>query len=69
MRGGPKGEFFPRRLYVAGPDERASLLLFTEHFSDDEDEDGSAKATAQEQIQQRIACCGQKDCWTVIVEA
>jgi hypothetical protein len=42
--------------------EQASLLLFTEHFSYDEDEYGSAKATAQEQIQQRIACCGQNDC-------
>jgi hypothetical protein len=42
----------------AGPDEQASLLLLTEHFSDDEDEYCSAKATAQEQIQQGIACCG-----------
>jgi hypothetical protein len=43
----------------AGPDEQASLLLLTEHFSDDEDEYCSAKATAQEQIQQGIACCGE----------
>ena len=41
------------------PDEQASLLLLTEHFSYDEDEYGSAKATAQEQIQQGIACCGE----------
>jgi hypothetical protein len=41
--------------------EQASLLLFTEHLCYDEDEYRSAKATAQEQIQQRIACCGQKD--------
>ena len=41
---------------------RENLLLLTEHFSYDEDEYGSAKATAQKQIQQGIACCGQKDC-------
>ena len=55
----PEREFFPRRLRVGS--QQATLLLLTEHFSDDEDEYGSAKATAQEQIQQRIACCGQKD--------
>jgi hypothetical protein len=49
----PEREFLPIGGYVsAGPDEQASLLLFTEHFGYDEDEYGSAKATAQEQIQQ-----------------
>jgi hypothetical protein len=38
-----------------------TAVLPTEHFSHNEDEYCSAKATAQEQIQQRIACCGQKD--------
>jgi hypothetical protein len=33
-------------------------LLPTEHFSHNEDEYCSAKAPAQEQIQQGIACCG-----------
>ena len=33
-------------------------VLPTEHFSHNEDEYCSAKATAQEQIQQGIACCG-----------
>jgi hypothetical protein len=41
---------------------QADFSLSAEQFSHDENEYGSAKATAQEQIQQRIACCGyQKD--------
>jgi hypothetical protein len=36
-------------------------VLPTEHFSHNEDEYCSAKAAAQEQIHQGIACCGQKD--------
>jgi hypothetical protein len=40
------------------PEIERWAVLPTEHFSHNEDEYCSAKAAAQEQIQQGIACCG-----------
>jgi hypothetical protein len=53
-----RGNFSVGGYASAGLEEQASLLLLTEHFSYDEDEYRSAKAAAQKQIQQGIACCG-----------
>ena len=49
-----KGLFVFREL----PVNEHWAVLPTEHFSHNEDEYCSAKAAAQEQIQQGIACCG-----------
>jgi hypothetical protein len=49
-----KGSFF----FFREPVNWALAVLPTEHLSHNEDEYCSAKAAAQEQIQQRIACCG-----------
>jgi hypothetical protein len=46
-----------KRLILLPGIERWAVLP-TEHFSHNEDEYCSAKAAAQEQIQQGIACCG-----------
>jgi hypothetical protein len=55
QRGLPRrGSFF---FFRSQSIERWAVLP-TEHFSHNEDEYCSAKAAAQEQIQQGIACCG-----------
>jgi hypothetical protein len=51
--------WLPQEASLPLPGIERWAVLPTEHFSHNEDEYCSAKAAAQEQIEQGIACCGE----------